>query len=183
VIAAPRSLDLGQRLNALGAIVAALVVAGAWYFEFSTHEAPCPFCLMIRICFTGIAVGALLNVRFGVRVAHYGLCLLFAVVGLVISFYDVVSSYPPIGSWGSTPFMGLHLPTWGFISFAAAAALLGAVMFWEGQFRAAARPLSDAPSALWRVVSLAAFTLIAFITAGNIIIGYTVCGASLTCAG
>jgi disulfide bond formation protein DsbB len=175
------TLDLGQRLNALGAIVAALVIAGAWYFEFSTHEAPCPFCLMIRICFTGIAIGALLNVRFGVRAAHYGLCLLFAVVGLVISFYDVVSSYPPISSWGSTPFMGLHLPTWGFISFAGAAALLGVVLFWNGQFRPP--PAPDAAPTSWRFLGYAAYALIAFITAGNVIIGYTVCGASLTCAG
>jgi disulfide bond formation protein DsbB len=178
-----RRLDLAQRLNALGAIVSALVIAGAWYFEFSTHEAPCPFCLMIRICFTGIAIGALLNVRFGVKVAHYGLCLLFAVVGMVIAFYDVVSSYPPLGSWGSTPFMGLHLPTWGFISFAGAAALLGLVMFWEGQFRGepmAARAAET--SSLWRLVYYVAFGLIAVITAGNVIIGYTVCGASLTCA-
>ncbi|MFA7324759.1 MAG: disulfide bond formation protein B [Candidatus Nanopelagicales bacterium] len=178
----PVTLDLAQRLNALGAIVAALVIAGAWYFEFSTHEAPCPFCLMIRICFTGIAIGALLNVRFGVRVAHYGLCLLFAVVGMVICFYDVVSSYPPISSWGSTPFMGLHLPTWGFISFAAAAALLGAVMFWEAQFRGTPADTESTPTP-WRYLGYAAFALIAVITAGNIIIGYTVCGASLTCAG
>lgn len=178
----PRSLDFAQRLNALGAIAATFVIAGAWYFEFSTHEAPCPFCLMIRICFTGIAMGALLNVRFGVRVAHYGMCLLFAVVGMVIAFYDIVSSYPPISSWGSTAFLGLHLPTWGFISFAAASALIGAIMFWEGQFRA---PPSDSEPAspAWRFVAYAAFALITFITAGNIIITYTVCGASLTCAG
>ncbi len=182
-MSAPRSLDAAQKLNALGAIVAALVIAGAWYFEFSTHEAPCPFCLMIRICFTGIAIGALLNAKFGVRVAHYGLCLLFAVVGMVIAFYDVVSSYPPVGSWGSTPFMGLHLPTWGFISFAGAAALIGLVMFWEAQFRGPApAPRSDERSTLWRLVYYVAFALIAAITAGNVIIGYTVCGASLTCA-
>lgn len=177
-----RALDLAQRLNVVGAIVAALVITGAWYFEFSTHEAPCPFCLMIRICFTGIAIGALLNVRFGVRVSHYALCLLFAVVGMVISFYDVVSSYPPISSWGSTPFMGLHLPTWGFISFAAATALLGAVLSWEGQFHT--RSVSaDVASTSWRVLYYVAIGLVAFITAGNVIIGYTVCGVSLTCTG
>ena len=80
--------------------------------------------------------------------------------------------------------MGLHLPTWGFISFAGASALIGLVMFWEGQFRGAPQPgRSDERSALWRLVYYVAFALIAGITAGNVIIGYTVCGASLTCAG
>lgn len=176
------TLNVPQRLNAIGAIVSTLVIAGAWYFEFSTDEPPCPFCLMIRICFTGIAIGALLNVRFGVRVSHYGLCLLFAVVGMVIAFYDIVSSYPPISSWGSTAFMGLHLPTWGFLSFAAASALLGVMLFWESQFRQPETSPDAAPT-FWRFVAYGAFALIAVITAGNILIGYTVCGASLTCAG
>jgi hypothetical protein len=79
--------------------------------------------------------------------------------------------------------MGLHLPTWGFISFAGAATLLGLVMFWEGQFRG--EPIATRAaetSSLWRLVYYVAFGLIAVITAGNVIIGYTVCGASLTCA-
>lgn len=182
MIRRPISLDMAQRLNALGAIACALVIAGAWYFEFSTDEAPCPFCLMIRICFTGIAIGALLNVRYGVRAANYGLCLLFSVVGMVIAFYDVVSSYPPISSWGSTAFMGLHLPTWGFISFAAATALIGLMLFWETQFDPDVRTANTRPTA-WRFLADVAFVGITIITAGNVIIGYTVCGASITCAG
>jgi hypothetical protein len=78
--------------------------------------------------------------------------------------------------------MGLHLPTWGFISFAAATALIGLMLFWETQFDPDVRTANARPTA-WRFLSDIAFIAIAIITAGNVIIGYTVCGASLTCAG
>ena len=170
-------MSLMQRLNALGAIAAAAVIGGAMFFEFTQDQEPCSFCMMIRFCFTGIAVGALLNVRWGIRVSHYAVMLFSAVLGIVICFYDIVSSYPPISSWGSTPFMGLHLPTWGFIAFVAATALIALLLMFDRQF--AERPRGDvAPRIVgpWSWLAHLAALVIGLVTVADVVISTQVCG-------
>ncbi|MDO8731406.1 MAG: disulfide bond formation protein B [Actinomycetota bacterium] len=170
-------MNVMQRLNALGALAAAAVIGGAMFFEFSQDQEPCSFCMMIRFCFTGIALGALLNVRWGIRVSHYGLMLFSAVLGIVISFFDVVSSYPPISSWGSTPFMGLHLASWGFIAFVAASVLIGLMLMFERQF--AGQPNSDRGLPLtgsWSWLAHASVIVLGLVTLTDVVISTQVCG-------
>jgi len=169
-------VGLMQRLNALGVLVAAGVIGGAMFFEFTQDQEPCSFCMMIRFCFTGIAMGALLNVRWGIRVSHYAVMLFSALLGIVISFFDVVSSYPPISSWGSTPFMGMHLPSWGFIAFVAAAALIALMLMFQRQFIGQSNSDSAGPlTGPWSWLGHVAFIVIGLVTAANIVISTQVC--------
>ncbi|WP_409072021.1 disulfide bond formation protein B, partial [Listeria monocytogenes] len=46
---------------------------------------PCPLCLLQRILFALLAVGPILNIRYGPRPSHYALSLLAAIVGAVVS--------------------------------------------------------------------------------------------------
>jgi disulfide bond formation protein DsbB len=50
------------------------------------HELPCPLCLLQQLQFTVLAVGPILNIRFGLRPGHYALafarCAVWLVIGL-----------------------------------------------------------------------------------------------------
>ena len=72
-------------MNALGLYAVALVLAAAFAAQFILHELPCPLCLLQRILFTALAVGPILNIRFGPRPSHYAMSLLAAVAGAVAS--------------------------------------------------------------------------------------------------
>ena len=63
-------------LNALGLYAVALVLAAAFAAQFILHELPCPLCLLQRILFATLAVGPILNIRFGPRPGHYAMSLL-----------------------------------------------------------------------------------------------------------
>ena len=54
-------------LNALGLYAVALVLAAAFAAQLLLHELPCPLCLLQRILFAALAVGPILNIRFGPR--------------------------------------------------------------------------------------------------------------------
>src|SRR5258707_7612948 len=54
-------------LNALGLYAIALALAVAFGAQLLLHELPCPLCLLQRIAFTVLAVGAVLDNRHGTR--------------------------------------------------------------------------------------------------------------------
>ena len=70
-------------LNALGLYAIALVLAAAFAAQLLLHELPCPLCLLQRILFAALAVGPILNIRFGPRPSHYALSLFAAIAGAV----------------------------------------------------------------------------------------------------
>src|SRR5216684_3430866 len=63
-------------LNALSLYAVALVLAAAFAAQLLLHELPCPLCLLQRIQFAVLAIGPILNVRWGPRPSHYPLALL-----------------------------------------------------------------------------------------------------------
>src|SRR5258708_19662414 len=73
--------SLARTLNALGLYAIALVLLVAFAAQLVLHELPCPLCLLQRIQFAMLAVGPILNLRFGVRPSHYAVSLLTAVAG------------------------------------------------------------------------------------------------------
>jgi hypothetical protein len=72
---------LAITLNALGLYALAAVLAAAFAAQLLLHELPCPLCLLQRLQFTLLAIGPILNVRWGPRPSHYALSLLAAIVG------------------------------------------------------------------------------------------------------
>src|SRR6185503_5237831 len=67
-------------LNTLSLYAVALVLAAAYAAQFILHELPCPLCLLQRILFAALAVGPILNIRFGPRPSHYAMSLLAAIL-------------------------------------------------------------------------------------------------------
>lgn len=79
------------------------------------HELPCPLCLYQRLGFFGIALGYLLNLRFGFRPSHYAVVILSALYTSFVALRQIaLHVVPGSGAYGD-PVFGFHLYTWSFI--------------------------------------------------------------------
>jgi disulfide bond formation protein DsbB len=112
-----------------------LVLLGAYGMQFILWEFPCPLCLLQRMGMIGVGFGAVLNVRFGIKTAHYGLSLLSAFVGASVSTRQILLHIVPgTGSYGS-PILQLHLYTWAFLIFVTTAITISILLMFERQFQ------------------------------------------------
>lgn len=106
-----------KHLNALMAVVISGILFWAILIQFMLHEEPCPLCMLQRLGMLGVASGALMNVKFGPKKAHYGLSLLSAFYGGFVALRQislhVCPGFPKFG----LPFWGLSLYTWSFLVF------------------------------------------------------------------
>src|SRR5882757_11198504 len=142
-------------LNALGLYAIALVLAVAFGAQLLLHELPCPLCLLQRIAFTVLAVGPIMNIRWGSRPSHYALSLLAAVAGAVFSSRQVLLHIMPGDAGYGTALFGYHYYTLALIGFVTAIILLAAMLLFDRQFEddgAAAQPVAPSPfatAAVW----------------------------------
>ena len=147
-------------LNALGLYAIALVLAAAFAAQLLLHELPCPLCLLQRILFAALAVGPILNIRFGPRPSHYALSLFAAIAGAVASTRQVLLHIMPGDAGYGSALLGYHYYTWALIGFFTAIVLLASILLFDRQFdeSATAQPVSDgvfARMAVWLVIGLA----------------------------
>ena len=126
VLGAPVTRSTAITLNALGLYGVALVLAIAFGAQLWLHELPCPLCLLQRMQFAMLAIGPILNIRFGPRPSHYGISLLAALLGAAVAarqiFLHILPGDPGFGS----ALFGYHYYTWAFIGFTAAIVLIAA---------------------------------------------------------
>src|SRR5258708_38025994 len=118
-------------LNALSLYAVALVLAAAFAAQLLLHELPCPLCLLQRIQFTVLAIGPILNIRFGPRPSHYALSLLAAAAGVAFSTRQILLHIMPGDSGYGSALFGYHYYTWAFIGFPAAIVLLAAILLFD----------------------------------------------------
>ena len=159
-------------LNALSLYAVALVLAAAYAAQFILHELPCPLCLLQRLLFAALAVGPMLNIRFGPRPSHYAISLLAAVAGAVASTRQVLLHIMPGDAGYGTALLGYHYYTWALVGFLAAIVLLAAILLFDRQFEEdkAVLPATGgafAQIAVWLVISL---------TAANVVTTLLECG-------
>ena len=121
-------------LNALSLYAVALVLAAAFAAQFILHELPCPLCLLQRILFAALAIGPILNIRFGPRPSHYAMSLLAAVAGAVASTRQVLLHIMPGDAGYGSALLGYHYYTWALLGFIAAIVLLAAILLFDRQF-------------------------------------------------
>src|SRR5512133_4217916 len=121
-------------LNALGLYAIALVLLAAFAAQLILHELPCPLCLLQRVLFAALAVGPMLNIRFGPRPSHYAMSLLAAVAGAVASTRQVLLHIMPGDAGYGSALLGYHYYTWALIGFIAAIVLLAAILLFDRQF-------------------------------------------------
>lgn len=160
-----------RNLNALLIIILSGVLLSAYAVQFLWNEEPCPLCLLQRLGMLGVASGALMNLRFGVRPFHYGLSLISAVVGGTvalrqISLHVCPGFAPPFG----LPVLGLSLYTWSFLVFVCSVLYIAFLLF---LYKPGESELEPAAYTKW---SKTAFSLIFFVALTNVITTWMQCG-------
>jgi disulfide bond formation protein DsbB len=161
---------LALTLNALSLYALSGVLIAAFAMQFARNELPCPLCLLQRAFMCALAVGPILNLRFGPRPSHYALSMLAALAGATVSIRQILLHIlPGDPGYGSATF-GYHYYTWAFILFAVAIGLLALMLLLDGQFDP--RETEPAPGALARTAILLAIGL----TAANILSTLAICG-------
>jgi disulfide bond formation protein DsbB len=152
-------------LNALSLYAVALVLAAAFSAQLLLHELPCPLCLLQRLQFTVLAIGPILNIRWGPRPSHYALSLLAAAAGAAFSTRQILLHIMPGDVGYGSALLGYHYYSWALIGFVAAIVLLAAILLFDRQFERddAARPVAAgafANSAVWLVIGLTALNVV-----------------------
>ncbi|UZE47329.1 disulfide bond formation protein B [Rhodopseudomonas sp. P2A-2r] len=149
-------------LNVLALGAVALVLAAAFAAQLVLHELPCPLCLLQRIMFALLAIGPILNIRFGPRPSQYGLSLLVAVAGAVASTRQVLLHIMPGDPGYGTALLGYHYYTWALIGFIAAIVLIALILLFDEQFAPTPAPVAGgvARMAVWLVIGLVALNVL-----------------------
>jgi disulfide bond formation protein DsbB len=162
--------SIGVTLNVLGLYGIALVLAAAFAAQVLLHELPCPLCLLQRVLFSLLAIGPILNIRFGPRPGHYALSLLAAVAGAVVSSRQILLHIMPGDPGYGSALLGYHYYTWAFVGFAAAIALIAIVLLFDDGLPDIAAPRPAGPFAVGAV------SLVIGLTAINVISTLLECG-------
>src|SRR5205814_203736 len=157
--------SLAITLNVIGLYAIALVLIVAFAAQLWLHELPCPLCLLQRIQFAVLAIGPMMNVRWGPRPSHYALSLFAAAAGLVFSTRQVLLHILPGDPGYGTALLGHHYYTLALIAFAASIVLIAIMLLFDRQFEAEAAPKFDAPD----MFATAAVWLVIALTAGNVV--------------
>ncbi len=157
--------SLAVTLNALGLCGIALVLVAAFAAQLWLGELPCPLCLLQRIQFALLAIGPILNVRFGPRPSHYALSLLVAVAGAAFAMRQILLHIAPDDAGYGSALLGFHYYTWAFIGFAAAIVLIAGMLLFDRQFKGASEtaPMRAdifAHIAVWLVIALIALNVV-----------------------
>ena len=157
-------------LNAAGLLAVALMLTAAFTAQLVRGELPCPLCLLQRILFAMLAIGPMLNIRFGSRPAHYALSLLAACAGAAVAMHQILLHIMPGDPGYGSAFLGYHYYTWAFIAFAAAIVLIGIALIVDTA-SGDETPATPAP-----VFARAAVFLVIGLTALNVISTLLECG-------
>ena len=152
-------------LNVLSLYAVALVLIAAFAAQLWLHELPCPLCLLQRIQFAVLAIGPIMNVRWGPRPSHYALSLFAAAAGFAFSTRQVLLHIMPGDPGYGTALLGYHYYTLALIGFAAAIVLISAMLLFDRQFEPETGPKFDAPDlfatiAVWLVIALTALNVV-----------------------
>ena len=101
-------------LNALEIMGVIGILLTATFFQLFAQEIPCPLCLLQRIGFFGIALGILMNFKFGIHAGHYAICILSAIFTSIVALRQtLLHIIPGTGTYGGT-FLGYHFYTLSF---------------------------------------------------------------------
>jgi disulfide bond formation protein DsbB len=153
-------------LNALGLYAIAFVLAAAFAAQLILNELPCPLCLLQRIQFAVLAIGPMLNVRFGPRPSHYAMSLLAAAAGAAFAMRQILLHIMPGDPGYGSALLGYHYYTWAFIAFAVAIVAIAVMLLFDRQFESDGEPQpaavgAFARTALWLVIALTALNVLA----------------------
>jgi len=130
-------------------------------------------CLLQRLGMIGVASSLLLNIWFGVRVAHYGLAILSSLMGGFVALRQISLHVCPGSPGFGLPVLGLSLYTWSFFVFVCCVLAVGLLLFLYDPEESEHEPeMLD----FW---GKTAFTLIFFATVANVLTTFWQCGIGI----
>ena len=163
---------LQRALNILFICVLCGALIGSFIYQFALDAPPCPLCLLQRISIIGIAIGLLMNLRFGIRVEHYGLSILSCLVRRTISLRQislhVCHQLPNL----KEPILGYDLFVWAFLIFTCSIFAIAVLLICLGFSK------NETKKIPWGIWENFAFYLVVAITLTNIVITLKECGLS-----
>jgi disulfide bond formation protein DsbB len=160
---------LALTLNTLALYALSGLLIAAFAMQFALNELPCPLCMLQRVFFCALAIGPILNLRFGPRPSHYALSMLAALAGAAVSMRQILLHILPGDTGYGSAIFGYHYYTWAFIAFVVALILLALILLLDRQFDPAPPP---PPGMAARFAVLLAIGL----TTANILSTLAVCG-------
>lgn len=168
------SADLSRLLNAIGLLGIGTVLSLAFIDQLWFRDLPCPLCILQRAGFFAAGFGIALNLIYGPKPSHYGIAILGAFAGGMISVRQILLHIVPgTGSYGNAIF-GLHLYTWALLAFAITIVGCAIMMLDDRQF-ARAEPMSIRLKPL----PLSALLLFLALAIANVFATIALCGAGL----
>ncbi|MDY7545190.1 disulfide bond formation protein B [Glaciimonas sp. Gout2] len=167
----PQSLGASELLNIFALLGISLSLTIAFYYQLALHELPCPLCLLQRVGLIAVGIGFLMNVRFGIRSAHYGVSLIGALLTLAVATRQMFLHIIPgrTNGYGSEVF-GVHFYTLAVLSSLAAILFIGAMLMlktWE-------RPLESKQKV--NVAGKFAIVIFTLLIAANLVSTVLECG-------
>jgi len=161
---------LQRELNAVIVLILAGVIAAAYGVQFFWHEEPCPLCLLQRIGMLSVAVGGLMNIKFNIRMSHYGLMLLSSLFGGFVALRQISLHVCPGFSTFGLPVLGLSLYTWSFVVFVCCIAAVSILLLLYD-------PKQDrVENSEMTALGKSAFYIIFFLAIANALTTYWQCG-------
>lgn len=125
-------------LHIVALILLSTPLIGAFGIQIILNEIPCPLCLLQRVGMLGVAVGLLMNLKFGIKPMHYGISIISALIGAAVSTRQILLHIVPKDS-GITGYgdavMGMHLYTWALIVFLASILGIALLMILAKEFK------------------------------------------------
>src|SRR5262249_14920475 len=155
--------SLAVTLNALGLYAIALVLLVAFAAQLVLHELPCPLCLLQRIQFAMLAVGPILNLRFGPPTSHYAVSLFTALAGAAFAARQILLHVMPGDPGYRSALLRYHSYISALLRLFPALLALGAILLFDEQFREVdePRPINAfARTAVWLVLALTLLNVI-----------------------
>ena len=167
---------LSKLLNAMGLVAIDTVLVLAFTDQLWYRDLPCGICILQRAGFIAAGFGIALNLVFGPRASHYGLAILGALAGAMISA-DQILLYivPGSGSYGNDVF-GLHLYTWALIAFVLIVVGSAFMLLFDHQFD----PSAPLPERL-TVLPVMSVALLGVLAVANIFSTLAICGWGISC--
>ncbi|CAG37159.1 hypothetical membrane protein [Desulfotalea psychrophila LSv54] len=110
-------ISIARFLNFLFIFVVGGILISSLVIQLFLGELPCPLCMLQRLAFVCMLIGAVLNLNFGMRTSHYGIILISALFGMAGSVRQILLHIVPgTGNYGA-PIWGYHMYTWAGIAF------------------------------------------------------------------
>lgn len=157
-------------LNLLFIYVICAVLLGSYLYQYMRSEEPCTLCLLQRLGMIGVVSSLLLNMKFGIKVQHYGLAILSALLGRMVSLKQIgLHLCPEFPAFGE-PVFGLDLYVWAFMIFSSSIFAAAVLTIFYGITAKQEFPPT------WGFFSRLAFWAVLLITLSNFLTTLMECG-------